>query len=118
MSIKQLLKSAIWGMIFTGAGILALYFFARTTTLSCERGPKDQVMCVKSENLLGILDFKDEHISSLENAWVSESCDDDGCTYRVELDAARDTFHLTSYSSSGYRSKEEMAHQFCFSDFH
>ena len=111
MSIKQLLKAAIWGMVFTGVGILSLFFFARTTTLTCERGPKDQISCVKSENLLGMLDFKDEHIPSLENAWVSESCDDDGCTYRVELDAARGTFHLTSYSSSGSRSKEETASQ-------
>jgi len=111
MSIKQILKSAMWGLIFSGAGILSLYIFARTTTLSCQRGLKDQVTCIKSENLLGILDFKDEHIPSLENAWVSESCDDDGCTYRVELDAARGTFHLTSYTSSGYRSKEDMANQ-------
>ncbi len=109
MSLKQILKSALWGMIFTGAGILALYFFARTTTLACERGAKDQITCVKSESLLGVLDFSDEHIPSLENAWVSESCDDDGCTYRVELDAARGTFHLTSYTSSGYRSKQDIA---------
>ena len=111
MSIKQILKAAVWGMVFTGAGIFSLYIFARTTTLTCERGPKDQISCVKSENLLDILHFKDEHISSLENAWVSESCDEDGCTYRVELDTARGTFHLTSYSSSGYRSKEETANQ-------
>jgi hypothetical protein len=109
MSIKQIIKSALWGMIFTGAGVLALYFFARTTTLTCERSAKDQITCVKSESLLGVLNFEDEHIPSLENAWVSESCDDDGCTYRVELDAARGTFHLTSYSSSGYRSKEDIA---------
>lgn len=111
MSIKQILKSALWGLIFSGAGILALFFFARTTTLDCKRGAKDQITCVKSENLLGIIDFKDEYIPSLENAWVSESCDDDGCTYRVELDAARGTFHLTSYTSSGYRSKEDIADQ-------
>ncbi len=111
MRVKEILKSALWGMVFTGAGILALYFFARTTTLNCERGPKDQVTCVKSEHLLGVIDFSDDHIPSLENAWVSESCDDDGCTYRVELDAARGTFHLTSYTSSGYRSKEEIADQ-------
>jgi hypothetical protein len=111
MSVRQILKSALWGMIFTGAGVLALFFFARTTTLTCERGAKDQITCVKSENLLGVLDFSDEHIPSLENAWVSESCDDDGCTYRVELDADRGTFHLTGYSSSGYRSKEKIADQ-------
>jgi hypothetical protein len=111
MSIKQILKSAVWGMVFTGAGILVFFLFGRTTTLSCDRGPKNQITCIRSENLLGIFDFKDEHISSLENAWVSESCDDDGCTYRVELDAARGTFHFTGYTSSGYRSKEDMANQ-------
>jgi hypothetical protein len=111
MSIKQVLKAGIWGMVFTGAGILSFFLFARNTTLTCERGPKDQISCVKSEDLMGVLNFKDVHIPSLENAWVSESCDDDGCTYRVELEAARGNFHLTSYSSSGYRSKEKTADQ-------
>ena len=111
MSIKQLLKAALWGLLFSGAGIMALFFFGRTTTLSCERGPKDQISCVISENLLGTLDFKDENISSLEEAWVCESCDSDGCTYRVALDTARGTFHLTNYTSSGYHSKEKTADQ-------
>ncbi|MEJ2606976.1 MAG: hypothetical protein P8Z41_09905 [Anaerolineales bacterium] len=93
MSVKQILKSALWGMIFAGAGVVALFFFARTTTLTCERSAKDQITCVKSESLLGVLDFEDEYIPSLDNAWVSESCDDDGCTYRVELDAARADRH-------------------------
>lgn len=42
---------------------------------------------------------------------MRESCDDDGCTYRVELDSARGSMGLTSYYSSGYRSKEALAEQ-------
>ncbi len=111
MSIRQILKAAFEGMIIVAVGILPTYFFARTTTLTCERGPKEQINCVKSENIYGIIYFKDEHIPSLENAWVSEDCDYESCTYQVVLHASRGNFPLTDYTSSGTRSKEEIVDQ-------
>jgi hypothetical protein len=111
MSIKQILKASSTGIIIVAAGILPSYIFSRTTTLTCERGQKDQINCVKSENIYGIINFKDEQIPSLENAWVSEDCDYETCTYQVVLHAARGNFPLTSYTSSGTRSKEEIVDQ-------
>jgi hypothetical protein len=79
--------------------------------LTCERGAEAQIDCQKSENILGILDLKDEHISSLENAWVDEICDQEGCAYLVALKAARGIYPLTNYTSSGFRSKEKIVDQ-------
>jgi hypothetical protein len=48
-------------------------------------------------------------MGEVRGASVEESCDDDGCTYRVVVQTSRGAKALTSYRSSGYRSKQEVA---------
>jgi hypothetical protein len=111
MRLKQLLNSLLTAILLFGIGSALTYIFSRTTTLICERGTEGQIDCVKSENILGILEMKGENISSLENAWVDEICDQEGCAYLVALKAAEGIYPLTNYTSSGVRSKEKIVDQ-------
>lgn len=111
MNFKQIFTSALIGFLISAFGFVFLYVFGQSFTLSCERTESRQITCVRTSVLLGFLKLDDKPVESLERAWVSESCDEDGCTYRVELDTVRGTIPMTNYRSSGYRSKENMANQ-------
>ena len=50
-----------------------------------------------------------QHIRQLRGAYVQDNCDEDGCTYRVELRTAGGTVPLTSVYSSGLEKKRSTA---------
>lgn len=111
MNFKNIFISALIGFVISALGFVFLYVFGQAVTLACERTETGRISCVKTSVLLSVLKVDQKPVESLEMAWVSESCDEDGCTYRVELDTARGTIPMTIYRSSGYRSKENMANQ-------
>jgi hypothetical protein len=50
-----------------------------------------------------------ETITDVRGAEVDESCDEDGCTYRVRVLTGRRSVPLTEYYSSGWGAKEKVA---------
>lgn len=97
------------GWILIGAGILVLYIFGQTYTLSCQRLEMENPTCVREARWMGRIQIGERTIEGLSGASVGESCDDDGCTYRVNLHAEEGQVPLTGYFSSGRDEKERTA---------
>ncbi|HSM54859.1 MAG TPA: hypothetical protein VK879_01790 [Candidatus Sulfomarinibacteraceae bacterium] len=97
------------GWIFIGAGLLALYVFGQQYTLSCSRLEMENPDCVREARWLGLIQTGERTIESLSGASVGESCDEDGCTYRVNLHAAEGQVPLSGFYSSGRSEKERQA---------
>jgi hypothetical protein len=109
MRIGRVVSAVFFGFIFSACGCLFSFIFGQDTTLTCQRVETTQVECLKESKWLGQVSMSEASIQGLEGAWVAESCDEDGCTYRVEMDTADGRVPLTSYYSSGARSKHETA---------
>jgi hypothetical protein len=106
---KGFVSAALFGLVFTACGCLASYIFGQQTTLTCTRLEPIQIECVKQSKWAGLLPLGEESIRHLQGAGVAQSCDEDGCTYRVELDTTEGTVPLTAFYSSGSKSKQETA---------
>lgn len=107
--MRHMLSSIFWGFFVSALGLVFLYFFGQIVTLDCSRAEGRPVTCVKESRFLGVLDLGEEGMGEVRGAFVDESCDDEGCTFRVVLETSRGTKPLTSYRSSGYRDKQEVA---------
>ena len=105
------IKSMLYGILIAGVGWVIIYVFGQVSMLQCARPESSQVVCVKQVTLLGLMPMREETIMDVQGAWIDESCDDDGCTYRVVLDTGQGDVPLTVYYSSGWRSKQETAAQ-------
>jgi hypothetical protein len=104
-------KGLVFGLIFVVIGLVVVFFFARVTELECSRPEPSTVQCVKESKWLGVVSMSKETIHNVRGAEVDESCDDDGCTYRVRVIADRGSVPLTEYYSSGWGAKEKTADQ-------
>lgn len=111
MNLKGIIGSALVGTVFMVTGFVLLYYLGQFVELSCERTHVVQVSCVKTTRVLGVLRINVQTIEKLERAWIREKCDDDGCSYRVILRAARGNFPLSSFHLSDYSSNEKTANQ-------
>jgi hypothetical protein len=105
----DIIKS-ILALAFFGAGLFLTFLLGQISTLSCSR-VEDADRCVLSVKWMGLASLKEIRIEGLTGAQVEESCDNDGCTYRVVLVTARQTLPLAAAYSSGKAGKSEIADQ-------
>jgi hypothetical protein len=98
-------------VIFVGVGLLVLYLVGQTATLKCIRAGETQSQCTLTTTWMKLSRLKEVTFSPLVSATTEESCDDDGCTYRVLLLSSTGSLPLTSVYSSGYESKQKIADQ-------
>ena len=110
MRIRRSFFPVIFGAIFALVGCIVLLVFGQTATLDCERVESTQISCEKQSRLLGMTVSR-RSISRLQGARMDESCDEDGCTYRVELRTDQGIVPLTAFYSSGSQSKQKTADQ-------
>ena len=105
-------RSFLWSLIFGGAffctGLGTFAIFGTVAHLTCVRPEPAQVSCSRRVTLLGV-ELREETLPRVGRAVTEESCDSDGCTYRVVLTGDRGRFPLTSYYSSGRQEKERIA---------
>jgi hypothetical protein len=105
----DIIKSVL-ALAFFGVGLLLTFLLGQISTLSCDR-VEDADRCILSVKWLGLASLKETRIEGLLGAQVEESCDSDGCTYRVVLVTARQTLPLEVAYSSGKAEKTEITDQ-------
>jgi hypothetical protein len=105
------IKGLLFGFIFVVAGATVMFFFARVSELECTHPEPSEVMCEKQVKWLGTVTVGKETIRDVRGASVDESCDEDGCTYRVMVRTGEGSMPLTGYYSSGYGVKARTAAQ-------
>jgi len=89
-------------------GVVA-YLAGQVTTLMCDRAETAQVDCIVQTRWLGLVSLREQSVRSVRGARVAENCDEDGCTYRVELVTGAGTVPLTPHYSLSYSAKERVA---------
>ena len=99
----------LFGLAFCSCGLIFFLVFGQSYTLRCSRPEPSQVSCVRERRWLRSVATGSERVDGLSQAWVGESCDEDGCTYRVELATAQGEMPFTGYYSSGYDEKAVVA---------
>jgi hypothetical protein len=99
------------GLVFVVAGSVATFFLARVIELRCTRAEPSEVMCVRESKWLGVIPIGDRTFRDVQEAWVEESCNKDGCSYRVIVRTGEANVPLTDYYSSGYGEAQTMAEQ-------
>jgi hypothetical protein len=109
MRIKRLFGLWAFGIVFALFGIAFLYLFGQGTTLICAHVESNRIDCTKQVTWMGRPIKETQHIGQLRGAYVQDNCDEDGCTYRVELRTADGTVPLTSVYSSGLEKKRSTA---------
>jgi hypothetical protein len=102
-AVKSLLA-----VIFVGVGLLLTFLLGQVSTLTCNR-VADADRCVLRVNWMGLARLGETTIEGLQGARVDESCDEDGCTYRVVVVTALDSIPLEKGYSSGKTAKDESA---------
>ena len=104
-------KSILFGLVFMIMGIFFMFVFGQVTDLSCEKTETGKIECSKGVKFLGVIPLSNSEFRDVYRADVEESCDDDGCSYRVVLTTIDGELPLTSYFTSGWAGKEEIAGQ-------
>lgn len=97
------------GLAFFGCGLLFFVVFGQSYTLRCTRPEPSQIRCTRDRLWLRVVSTGSEAVEGLSRAWVAESCDEDGCSYRVEMATEAGQQALTGYYSSGYEEKAVVA---------
>lgn len=105
--MRNLLSHFLFGLLFACCGVGVFLVFGSTTSLSCERVEPRQVSCLRQVRLLGFT-VREETLPRVFGATIDESCDSDGCTYRVVLQTEAADMPLTAYYSSGLQRKEQV----------
>lgn len=85
------------------------YVLGQVTTLTCDRVGTEQIDCTVQTTWLDLLPLGDKSVRGVRGAQVAENCDEDGCTYRVELVTDAGLVPLTSYYSLDSTEKERAA---------
>jgi hypothetical protein len=99
------------GFLLFGAGLVAMYFIGQVSNLSCTRNVETEVKCSLVTTWMGLTQLSDKPLAKLNSAYVQESCDEDGCTYRVMLSTLREDLPLISSYSSGITDKQRKVDQ-------
>jgi len=102
-------KGYLFGLIAVVIIGALLYFMGQVTTLTRHRAERDRVDCRIQSNWLGLLPLRERSVRGVQGAQVAENCDQDGCTYRVELRTGGGIVPLTPHYSSGSVVKESVA---------
>jgi len=92
--------------IFLGIGLLMAYLLGRVTTLECSR-QLALPQCNLHTTWMGLVDLSDRPLRQLYVAQVEESCDDEGCTYRVAIETDQGRLPLDSAYVSDYADRVE-----------
>jgi len=106
--------SLFFGLIFLGAGLFATYIFSRVGELSCTRMEPSSYTCLRDMKLFGLVPLGEEQLPTIRQAYLSESCDEDGCSYRVDMRTDEGDFALVDYYEGGigaYNRLEKKADQ-------
>lgn len=98
---KSPIGSILFGLLFLGVGILAVFIFSRIGELSCTRLEPSYFTCVRNTKLFGIVPFGEDELPTIRQAYVSESCDSDGCSYRVDMVTDEGDISLVDYYTGG-----------------
>ncbi len=101
------LPRLILAFVFVAVGLGTAYLLGQVHSLSCQRIGERQ-NCRIDVSWMGVLPLRHQILSPLQGAWVDESCDEDGCTYRVVLRTGSGDIPLGVGYSSGLKSKEDM----------
>lgn len=64
------------------------FIFANTVQMLCQYQPDETFNCIIEKRLLGYLPTSRRTVVGVTSARTVESCDSDGCSYRVELQTA------------------------------
>ena len=104
-------KSILFGLVFVIMGIFFMFIFGQVTDLSCTKTETGKTECSTVVKFLGIFPLSSNEFHDVYRAEVEESCDDEGCSYRVMLTTIDGARPLTSYYTSGWDSKQEIAGQ-------
>ena len=99
------------GFVFTVVGALVLLIGAHRTNLVCQPGAPTEVNCTIQSDWMGYFPQPPRTVVNVQQAVVDESCDSDGCTYRVELNTPFYSEPVTNVFSSGYNGKLQAANQ-------
>lgn len=99
------------GFMFVGAGLLCLYLFGQVYTLTCRRLQSENPTCIREALWMGKVSLGESTFEGVSGARVGESCDADGCTYRVYLSTAQGSVPFSGFSSSGRDNKVLLAQQ-------
>ncbi len=104
-------KSILFGLIFMVMGIVFMFIFGQTTDLTCSKTDTGTTKCTTEVKFLGLISLSTNEFQDVYRAEVEESCDDEGCSYRVVLTTTDGERPLTSFYSSGWAGKDKMAGQ-------
>jgi hypothetical protein len=95
-------------VIFVAVGLLITYLMGIVTTLECTRSASTQ-SCHMQNTWMGLVTLSTRGVAGLDSAYVQESCDSDGCTYRVAFETSSGELPLGAAYSSGQSGKREKA---------
>ena len=102
------LPTLILSIVFVGIGLFLSYLLGIVTTLECSRLGSSQT-CHLQNDWMGMVTLNDRVVGKVHAASVEESCDDDGCTYRVAFETDQGRLPLGDAYSSGSASKQASA---------
>jgi hypothetical protein len=105
--MREELIGFFFGFVFTAAGFGFLLIGAHRTQVTCTRVEPQAVNCTIQSSWLGRFPQTPRTASNVQQAVVTENCDSDGCTYRVELLTPAGSEPLTNSYSSGFSDKEQ-----------
>lgn len=111
MDIEGVIKYLILGVVFTAVGFGVLLIAAHRTDITCEQVDAQSSRCTIQSSWLGYFPQPPRTAYPMEAASVSDLCDSDGCTYRVELRTTYETVPVTYAFSSGFDDKARTADQ-------
>jgi hypothetical protein len=99
------------GFMLVGADLVALFFLGQVSTLLCTRGQDSQVGCVVTTTWMNLSPVREVKFSPLLAAEIEESCDEEGCAYRVSLRSRTSSMALNEIYESDLTGKKAQADQ-------
>ena len=100
------LISPFLGCLLIGAGLAALYFVGQVTTLACSREQANRPNCAMITSWMNLTELSQRPVPQLTTAYIQDSCDEDGCTYRVMLSSSFGDLPFSKIYSSGMADKQ------------
>ena len=91
----------IFGLLFLGAGVFSMFIFSQIGELSCTRLEPSSYTCVRAMKMFGVVSLGEEQLPTIRQAYLSESCDEDGCSYRVDMRTDEGDIALANYYEGG-----------------
>ncbi len=107
--MKTAIKSLLFGLVFMVMGLVFMFIFGQVTDLTCAKTLEGKPECAMEVKFLGGFTLSSNEVRDVTRADVEESCDDEGCSYRVVLTTIEGQQPLTSYDTSDWSGKEEIA---------